>query len=119
MIVECRIIHSESPKKYGETCTDSPYFKGVRHIKDTLIPLITRKNLRSHHELTPNETKIPERMNLVNGTAELTTKKAAGILGNSESAARNTLRSLVNKGYLTEDMNSVPFICSLEQRLPE
>ena len=52
------------------------------------------------------------------GTAEITVKKAAAILGNSESAARNTLRSLVKKGYLTEDMSKVPFIYSLEQHLP-
>ena len=45
-------------------------------------------------------------------------KKAAAILGNSESAARNTLRSLVQKGYLTEDMSKVPLIYSLEQHLP-
>ena len=43
---------------------------------------------------------------------------AAAILGNSESAARNTLRSLVKKGYLTEDMSKVPFIYSLDQHLP-
>lgn len=73
----------------------------------------------SRNELNPNEKKLLERMNRVSGTAEITTKKAADILGNSESAARNTLRSLVNKGYLTEDMSSVPFIYSLEQHLPE
>lgn len=71
----------------------------------------------SRNELTPNETKLLERMNLVPGTAEITVKKAAVILENSESAARNTLRSLVRKGYLTEDMSKKPFICSLEQHL--
>lgn len=45
-------------------------------------------------------------------------QKNAAILGNSESAARNILRSLVKKGYLTEDMSKVPFIYSLEQHLP-
>ena len=40
-------------------------------------------------------------------------------LGNYESAARNTLRSLVKKGYLTEDMRRVPFVYSLEQHFPE
>ena len=72
----------------------------------------------SRNELTPNETKLLDRMNRVSGTAEITVKKAAAILGNSESAARNTLRSLVKKGYLTEDMSKVPFIYSLEQHLP-
>ena len=72
----------------------------------------------SQNELTPNESKLLERMNRVSGTAEITAKKTAAILGNSESAARNTLRSLVKKGYLTEDMSKVPFIYSLEQNLP-
>ena len=69
----------------------------------------------SRNELTPNETKLLDRMNRVAGTAEITVKKTAAILGNSESAARNTLRSLVKKDYLTEDMSKVPFIYSLEQ----
>lgn len=73
----------------------------------------------SRNELTPNETKLLDRMNRVSGTAEITVKKTAAILGNSESAARNTLRSLVKKGYLTEDMSKVPFIYSLEQHFPE
>lgn len=73
----------------------------------------------SRNELTPNETKLLARMNRVSGTAEITVKKAAAILGNSESATRNTLRSLVKKGYLTEDMSKVPFIYSLEQHFPE
>ena len=72
----------------------------------------------SQNELTPNETKLLERMNLVHGTAEITVKKAATILGNSDDAARNTLRNLVRKGYLTEDMSKRPFIYSLEQHLP-
>lgn len=72
----------------------------------------------SRNELTTNESKLLDRMNRVSGTAEITVKKAAAILGNSESAARNTLRSLVKKGYLTEDMSKVPFIYSLEQHLP-
>ena len=70
------------------------------------------------NELTPNETKLLDHMNLAPGNAEITVKKAAAILGNSESAARNTLRSLVKKGYLTEDMSKVPFIYSLDQHLP-
>ena len=73
----------------------------------------------SRNELTPNETKLLDRMNRVSGTAEITVKKAAAILGNSESAARNTLRSLVKKGYLTEDISKVPFIYSLEQHFSE
>ena len=72
----------------------------------------------SRNKLTPNETKLLERMNRVSGTAEITVKKAAAILGNSESAARNTLRSLVKKGYLSEDMSKVPFIYALEQHFP-
>ena len=72
----------------------------------------------SLNELTPNETKLLERMNLVHGTAEITVKKAAAILGNSDDAARNTLRTMVRKGYLTEDMIKRQFIYSLEQHLP-
>jgi len=52
----------------------------------------------SRNELTTNESKLLDRMNRVSGTAEITVKKAAAILGNSESATRNTLRSLVKKG---------------------
>ena len=73
----------------------------------------------SRNELTPNETKLLDRMNLAPGNAEITVKKTAAILGNSESAARNTLRSLIRKGYLTENMSKRPFIYSLEQHLPE
>ena len=58
-------------------------------------------------------------MNLVHGTAQITVKKAADILKNSESAARNPLRTLVKKGYLMEDMSKRPFIYSLEQHFPE
>lgn len=73
----------------------------------------------ARNELSPNEKKLLARMNRVPGTAEITVKKAEAILGNSESAARNTLRSLVKKGYLTEDMSKKPFIYTLEQHLPE
>lgn len=108
---------SEKPilDKTGKWLDHSPF---VSYMLDVFEQCMIDAAL-SKNELSPNEKKLLERMNRVSGTAEITTKKAANILGNSESAARNTLRSLVNKGYLTEDMSRVPFIYSLEQHFPE
>ena len=60
-----------------------------------------------------------DRMNRVKGIAQITTKNAAKILGNSESAARNTLRSLVNKGYLRVNMEEIPFVYTLDPNMPD
>lgn len=73
----------------------------------------------SKNTLSEAERKLLERMNKVGIHAEITTKKAAGILQRSESAARAVLNSLVQKGYLTVDTASVPFIYHLEQHIPE
>ena len=73
----------------------------------------------SNNKLTPNEQKLLDRMNRVKGIAQITTKNAAKILGNSESAARNTLRSLVNKGYLRVNMEEIPFVYTLDPNMPD
>lgn len=72
----------------------------------------------SQNKLTPNEQKLLERMNRVSGVAQITAKKAAGILNLSDSAARNTLRNLVDKGYLRVNTEEIPFVYTLEPNLP-
>lgn len=68
---------------------------------------------------TPSEAKLLDRMNKVGLGAEITSKKAATILDLSDSATRNVLNSLVEKGYLTLDNSHVPFIYRLQQHIPE
>ena len=58
----------------------------------------------SANALTEAEKKLLERMNHTGIHAEITTKKAAGILQRSESVARAVLNGLVKKGYLTVDL---------------
>ena len=69
--------------------------------------------------LSEAERRLLERMNKVGIHAEITTKKAAGILERSESAARTVLNSLVKKGYLIVDTSSSPFIYRLQQHYPD
>ena len=73
----------------------------------------------SRNTLSEAERKLLERMNKVGIHAEITTKKAAGILLRSESATRTVLNGLVQKGYLAVDTTIVPFVYRLEQHIPE
>ena len=73
----------------------------------------------SRNVLTGHETLLLTRMNKVGVGAEITSEKAAKILGNSRDAARRTLRNLVNKGYLTVDEQHVPYVYRLQQHIPE
>lgn len=73
----------------------------------------------SRNTLSEAERKLLERMNKVGIHAEITTKKAAGILQRSESATRTVLNGLVQKGYLAVDTTIVPFVYRLEQHIPE
>ena len=73
----------------------------------------------SRNTLSEAERKLLERMNKTGIHAEITTKKAAGILQRSESATRTVLNSLVQKGYLAVDTTGVPFVYRLEQHIPE
>ncbi len=68
------------------------------------------------NELTEKETKLLGRMNKAGIRAEITVKKAAGILGQSESCARAVLNGLVRKGYLTVDMGKVPYLYSFQKK---
>ena len=72
----------------------------------------------SVNALTEAESKLLERMNKAGIHAEITTKKAAGILQRSENGARTVLNSLVKKGYLTVDTNKAPYIYHLHQHIP-
>lgn len=63
----------------------------------------------SANALTGAETKLLERMNKAGLHAEITVKKAAGILRRSESSARAVLNSLVRKGYLTVETENMPY----------
>ena len=73
----------------------------------------------SRNTLSEAERKLLERMNKTGIHAEITTKKAAGILQRSESAARTVLNNLVQKGYLAVETTSMPFVYRLEQHIPE
>ena len=73
----------------------------------------------SRNTLSEAEKRLLERMNRVGIRAEITTKKAAGILQRSEDAARTVLNKLVHKGYLSVDTSNVPFIYRLDQHIPE
>lgn len=73
----------------------------------------------SANALTEAESKLLERMNKSGIHSEITTRKAASILGQSESSARTTLNSLVKKGYLTVDASRAPYLYRLHQHIPE
>lgn len=68
--------------------------------------------------LAETEAKLLERMNKAGIHAEITAKKAAGVLQQSENGARTVLNSLVKKGYLTVDTAQTPYIYRLHQHLP-
>lgn len=73
----------------------------------------------SKNVLTEGEKKILHRMNKAGIRAEITTKKAAQILGRSESATRAVLKGLVQKGYLEVDTSNIPFVYILQQHFVE
>ena len=107
---------SEMPIKNGNGywLDLSPF---VSYMLDTFEQCLIDAAL-SLNDLTPNERKILIRMNQASGVAEITTKNAAIILGNSESAARKTLLTLVKKGYLTVRKDNIPYIYSLDPNVP-
>ena len=69
----------------------------------------------SKNMLTEAEKKLLSRMNKIGMNAEITTRKAAGILQQSESATRAVLKGLVDKGYLSVDTSKTSFIYRLQQ----
>ena len=71
------------------------------------------------NNLTKAEKKLLERMNHAGIHAEITTKKAAGILQMSDSGTRAVLNGLVNKGYLTVEKDGIPYVYRLHQHIPE
>ena len=73
----------------------------------------------SRNTLSEAEKRLLERMNSVGIHAQITAKKAAGILNKSENAARTVLNKLVQKGYLTVDTSGIPFVYRLEQHIPD
>ena len=73
----------------------------------------------SRNILSEAEKKLLTRMNKAGLHAEITTKKAAQILGRSDSAARTVLNGLVQKGCLDADTSKIPFLYRLNQHIPE
>lgn len=73
----------------------------------------------SGNALTEGEKRILERMNKAGMHAEITARKAAGILQRSESTARSVLKNLVQKGYLTVDAQKSPFVYRLRKNAPD
>jgi hypothetical protein len=72
----------------------------------------------STNKLTENEVKLLERMNKVGINAEITVKKAMGILDRSEYSARRVLMNLVDKGYLSVDASQKTYVFRLQQHMP-
>ena len=98
----------------GDWLDLSPF---VSYMLDTFEQCLIDAAL-SLNTLTPNEQKILIRMNQVGRAAQITAKNAATILGNSDAAARKTLRTLVKKGYLTVQTDKLPYIYSLDPNIP-
>lgn len=71
----------------------------------------------STNVLSESESKLLERMNKVGLNAEITVKKAAGILQMSENSTRTVLNKLVKKGYLTVNTDKSPYIYRLQQHI--
>lgn len=69
--------------------------------------------------LTDRERRILDRMNQIGIHAEITARKAAGMLEVSEASARGTLNALVQKGYLVVNTSQLPFIYRLQQHITE
>lgn len=73
----------------------------------------------SKNKLTEAEKKLLTRMNKAGLRAEITVKKAAGILQRSDSSTRVLLKGLVQKGYLDVDTSKTPYIYLLQQHFVE
>lgn len=73
--------------------------------------------LLSKNVLSESESKLLERMNKVGLHAEITVKKAAGILQISENRTRTVLNKLVKKGYLTVNTEKTPYIYLLQHHI--
>lgn len=73
----------------------------------------------SQNTLSLSESTLLERMNKAGSHAEITVKKAAGILNLSGSATRSVLNGLVKKGYLEADTSHMPHLYRLHQHLPD
>ncbi len=73
----------------------------------------------SENKLNQKESRLLERMNRVGIHAEITVAKASSVLESSESATRKLLNGLVQKGYLTLDNSSLPYIYRLDQHIPD
>lgn len=90
----------------------------VYYMLDMFDHCLTDASL-SKNVLTASEQKILERMNRAGIRAEITTKKAAGILHRSENATRNVLKNLVKKGYLSVDTSNATHIYRLQQHFAD
>lgn len=73
----------------------------------------------SVNALTGQEKKLLERMNKIGGKAEITSANAGKILNIGVDSARQVLRKLAQKGYLSADTTHSPHIYRLEKHLPE
>lgn len=73
--------------------------------------------LLSKNVLSESESKLLDRMNKVGLHAEITVKKASGILQLSENSTRTVLNKLVKKGYLTVNTDKAPYIYRLHQHI--
>ena len=92
----------------------SPFVSYMMEVfEDCLINAALSKN-----ELTETEAKLLERMNRVGLNAEITVKKAMGILDSSEYSARRVLTNLVDKGYLSVDSSQRTYVYRLQQHIP-
>ena len=92
----------------------SPFVSYMLEVfEDCLINAALSKN-----ELTETEAQLLERMNRVGLNAEITVKKAMGILDRSDYSARRVLTNLVDKGYLSVDTSQKTYVYRLRQHIP-
>jgi Fic family protein len=90
----------------------------VYYMLDMFDHCLTDASL-SKNVLTASEQKILERMNRAGIRAEITTKKAAGILHRSENATRSVFKNFVKKGYLSVDTSNATHIYRLQQHFAD
>lgn len=99
----------------GETWLDlSPF---VSFMLDAFESCMVDAALSSNR-LDEREVKLLERMNHSGPDAEITVKKATGILNCSETTARKVLLDLTQKGYLQEERSTHPYRYQLRRHLP-
>lgn len=112
--------HSLTESEYSYSDSDgskwmdlSPF---VSYMLDVFEKCLVNSSL-AENKLNDSESRLLERMNKVGPKAEITVKKAMGILKLSESGTRKVLNTLAAKGYLTIEKGQKAYLYRLEPNL--